>query len=278
MAQRWELKLLFGEGGASGGADGAGEAAEAAQEQQEQQPADKAAAFRELIKGEYKAEFDQVMKDNLARRFKQQDSMQKQLDAYSPIMQLLGSKYGVDASDTEALIKAAEADESYYENEAAEKGLTVQQLKEIKRMERENQQLRHAAEEAQRRDAAQQVQARWMAEAEQVKAIYPTFDFEAEAQNPHFAKLLQNGIDVRTAFEVAHHDEIIGGVMQFAAKTATEQTVNNIRARGMRPAEGAMGNAAPAANHTDVSKLTREERNDLARRALRGERITFEGS
>jgi hypothetical protein len=56
--------------------------------------------------------------------------------------------------------------------------------------------------------------------------------------------------------------------------------VNDIRARGLRPDEGGLNaQQAAAQSHTDVSKLTREQRNEMARRALRGERITFsEGS
>jgi hypothetical protein len=198
------------------------------------------------------------------------------VDGAKPLMELLAGKYGVDAGDLSALLKAAEEDESYYEEEAAQKGLSVQQLKDFKRMERENAQLKAAAEERQRVEQANQVQARWMQEAEALKGIYPKFDFEAEAQNPAFARLLRNGVDVRTAYEVAHHDEIISGAMQFTAQKVQQKTVNDIRARGMRPDEGGLGRHPAGEGRLDVSKLTRDQRAEMAKRAMRGEKISLQ--
>ena len=62
-------------------------------------------------------------------------------------LELLAKKYGVDANDTEALNKAIEEDDAYYEEEALEKGITVQQLKEIRRMEKENVELKRQMQE-----------------------------------------------------------------------------------------------------------------------------------
>ncbi len=190
-------------------------------------------------------------------------------------MELLAGKYGVSADDADALLKAAEADESYYEAEAAEKGLTVEQLKYTKRLERENASLKAAREERERQERNSQLHARWMQQTEDAKKVYPGLDFAKEAQDQNFSRLLSVGIDVKTAYEVCHHDEIMSGGMQYAAKRAQQQTMDNIRARGMRPQEGALG-ASPAGNpKADVSKLTKEQRAEYARRAMRGERITF---
>lgn len=271
-----EYKLvlsLFGEGGE--GAEG-GEAQDAAQTAEEP-VVDRVAQFRELIKGEYKDEFQRVMQDNLNRRFKETDELRKRADAAKPLMELLAGKYGVkDASDAAALLEAAEADDGYYEEEAANKGLTVEQLKTFKRMERENAQLKEAAQERERAERASQVQARWAQEAEATKAVYGGFDFQTEAQNPAFARLLKAGVDVKTAYEVAHHDDILSGAMQYTAQRVQEKTVNDIRARGMRPDEGALGTASAGDGRLDVSKLTVEQMRDIEKRAMHGERITFE--
>ena len=277
MAERFELiPGLFGEGGgASGGAaaggqgEGAGAAAEA------QQTTDKAAQFDALIKGEYREEYDRKFKQGLDRRFKETETLRQQTEAAKPLMELLAGKYGVDAGDLEGLLKAAEADESYYESEAAEKGLSVQQLKQFKQMERENAKLRAAAEERQRVERANQVQAKWAQETEALKAVYPSFDFAQEAQNEEFTRLLMSGVGVRTAYEVVHNDEIISGAMQFTAQRVKEKTVNNIRARGMRPDEGGLGNHPAGDGQVDVTKLTKQQRADMAKRALRGEEITL---
>lgn len=58
--------------------------------------------------------------------------------------------------------------------------------------------------------------------------------------------LLRSGVDARTAYEVVHKDEIIGGAMQYTAQRVQEKVVNDIRARGMRPPEnGGSGHRAP---------------------------------
>lgn len=283
MEKAWKLVLnLFGEGasggdGAAGGTtgDGAGQATEG---QQTSDPsADRKATFRNMIKGEYKAEFDEVMQDNLKRRFRDHDDLKKRVDDTRPLMELLAGKYGVDAEDIAGIVKAAEADDGYYEQEAAEKGLTVAQLKDFKRMERENARLKAAADERQRVEGVNRVHAQWARESEELKAIYPNFDFDAETQNPTFSSLLQAGVGVRAAYETTHLDEIVSGAMQFTAQKAQQQTVNNIRARGMRPDEGGMGTRAAGEARLDVSKLTKKERAEYAARALRGERITFDG-
>ena len=152
----------------------------------------------------------------------------------------------------------------------------MEQLKRFKAMERENAQLKEAAQERERVERANQVQARWAKESEDTKAIYSGFDFTTEAQNPQFANLLKAGVDVRTAYEVTHHDDIISGAMQFAVQQTQEKTVKDIRTRGMRPDEGALGARSAGDGHMDVSKLTRQQRAELAKRALRGEHVTFE--
>lgn len=284
--EKYRLMLtLFGEGGgASGGAaagtggEGGG-TADGAQNQggaQQTAPADKAAEFDRLIKGEYKAEYDQRFRQGLDRRFKETESLRQQVEGAKPLMELLAGKYGVsDAGDIAAIMKAAEADESYYEEEAAQKGLTVEQLRQFKKMERENAQFRAAEEQRLKAERTQQLQARWMQEAEAVKAMYPNFDFQQEAQNEGFAKLLAVGIDVKTAYQVLHQDEILSGAMQYTAQKVKEKTVNDIRARGMRPSEGGLGDHPAGEGRLDVAKLTKEQRADMARRALRGEKITL---
>lgn len=283
MEKAWKLVLdLFGDGasggdGAAGGTTGEGVEQTTGGQQASDPPVDRKATFRNMIKGEYKAEFDEAVQDNLKRRFRDHDDLKKRVDDTRPLMELLAGKYGVSADDIAGIVKAAEADDGYYEQEAADKGLTVQQLKDFKRMERENASLRAAAEERQRVEGVNRVHAQWARESEELKAIYPNFDFDAETQNENFSRLLASGVGVRAAYEVTHMDEIMSGAMQFTARKAQQQTVDNIRARGMRPDEGAMGTRAAGETKLDVSKLSRKERADLARRALAGERISFDG-
>lgn len=246
---------------------------------------DRAAAFDGLIKGEYKAEFDARVQKILSNRFRDVNALKEkaaQLDSYAPMMDALASKYGVSGSDPQAIMKAIEEDNSFYEDEAMERGLTVEQLKHMKRIERENADFRRAMEEQKRMNAQREVFSRWDSESAECTQIYPNFNFDTEAQNPEtgrrFMELLGAGISVKDAYELIHKDDIIGGAMQYTAQRIHEKTVNDIRARGLRPAENGTSGSAPAQIvKKDPANLTRKDREEISRRVLRGDRtITFD--
>ena len=117
-------------------------------EVQEDSP-DLDAEFEELIKGKYKAQYNKRTQDTIQKRLKGTKDTVAKYEALAPTLDMLSKKYGVDASDIDALNKAIEEDDSYYEDEALEKGVTVEQLKEIRKMERENSELRKAMQEKQ---------------------------------------------------------------------------------------------------------------------------------
>ena len=113
------------------------------------QSVDRNAEFEKLIKGEYKDLYDARMQDTVQKRLKGSKETVEKYEALSPLLEILAKKYGVDPSDSKALTKAIEDDDSYFEEEALEKGMTVQQLKEVRRMERENADLRRQMQEQQ---------------------------------------------------------------------------------------------------------------------------------
>ena len=265
---------IFGDGSS----DGSGETASAAgmQTSTEGNPTtDLNAEFEALIKGKYKDQYNSRVSNTVRERVKNSSEIVSKYEALAPTLQMLGKKYGVDASDIKALNKAIEEDDSYYEDEALEKGVTVEQLKEWKKIERENSELKAQMAEQERRDNANKLVATWMSQAESVKAVYPSFNLETEIANPKFAELLKNNIDVRTAYEVVHKDEILPAAMQFAAKQAEVKLANNIRANANRPTENGLASQSGVEVVTDVSKLSPKQRAEYAERAMRGERITF---
>lgn len=233
------------------------------------------AEFEKLIKGDYKDLFGERVQSIIDNRFKETKTLETQLQQLNPVLEMLSSKYGVDASDLESLSKAIEEDNSFYEQEAIDKGLTVEQLKEIKRIERENSELKRAAQERQAREQASKTYAEWMNQSESLKEFYPTFDLQTESQNEDFVKLLQNGIDVKTAYEVIHKDEIIGGAMQYTAQQVQQQVVNNIKARNSRPSENGLSSKGAVITKKDVNSLSRKDREEIERRVMRGEHIEF---
>ena len=237
---------------------------------------DRNAEFEKLIKGEYKDLYDARVKDTVQKRLKGTKETVDKYNSLSPMLEALGKKYGVDSSDADALMKAIEEDDSFYEQEALEKGITVEALKEIKKMERENSVLRKQMEELNAKENADRQVASWMQEAESVKAIYPNFDLGVELQNSRFIDLLNvPGVDVRTAYELTHKDDIIAGAMQFTAKTVEKKLADKVMANGSRPAENGMNSQAASLTKSDVSQLSKADILDIQRRVARGERIDF---
>ena len=250
------------------------EAAPAAEVQQTATP-DREAEIENLIKGEYKDQYDARVQDTIQKRLKGSKETVDKYNALTPTLELLAKKYGVDAADIEALNKAIQEDDSYYEEEALEKGLTVQQLKEIRKMERENADLKAKMKEAQRQEQGKKLYAAWMQQAEAAKMVYPSFDMKAEMNNPKFVDLLRSNIDVRTAYEVLHKDEIIPAAMQFTAQAMESKIAKKIASNGARPTENGMSSQSAAVVKSDVSQLSKADRAEIIRRVQRGEKIRF---
>ena len=253
-------------------------AAEVQTEPAEVQP-DLGAEFEELIKGKYKAQYDGKVQDTIRNRLKGKDTQIADLtsrqNAVAPILEALAGKYGVDASDIAALSKAIEEDDSYFQEAAMAQGMTVKQYKEWRNVQKENAALKQQMSEQKARQNADQQYFAWMNQAESTKAVYPSFDLKAELANPKFLELLNSNIDVRTAYEVIHRDEIIPAAMQFAAKSVESKIAKKIAAQGARPAENGIGAGSAALTKSDVSQLSKNDIAEISRRVARGERITF---
>lgn len=241
---------------------------------------DRAEAFEKLIKGEYKDEFAQRTQQIIDNRFKRTKALERQQEALRPVLEALGSKYGLDMSNPDSLGKLQDAvanDESYFEEEAERRGLTVAQLREQKTMERENARMREALEERQRQEARDNVYASWLREGEQLKRLYPGFDLNNEVKSEtgdSFLRLLQNGVDMKTAYEVIHKDELLSGAIQYAVQTTQKRTADTIRAQGLRPRESGSGKSAAVQTvKSDPSKWAPSDMDEVLRRVKNGEKI-----
>ena len=233
------------------------------------------AEFEKLIKGQFKEQYDARVQDTIQKRLKSSKETVDKYNALTPTLELLAKKYGVDAADIESLNKAISEDDSYYEDEALERGMTVQQLKEVRKMERENADLRRQMQEKETKENANKLYSSWMNQAEEAKKVYPSFDLKAEMNNPRFVDLLRSNIDVRTAYEVLHKDEIIRGAMHFTAQNVEQKIVNKIAANGSRPSENGMRSQSASLVKSDVSQLSKDDRKEIIRRVQRGEKIRF---
>lgn len=277
---------LFADGVGSAETGGVSEAQDAAEQEVQNQNQetgesnegeDRSKTWKDMIKGEFKKEYSESVQAVIDARFKQNKEMEERLADYQRVLNFVAQRYGLgEDADIDSMLNALEEDDSMFEERAAEKGLTVEQYREFHRLEQQNEQFKRAEQEAQRVRQANETYRDWMDQAEALKEIYPDFDFEDEAENNDFLQLLQNGIDVRTAYEVAHHDEIMRGAMQMASARTAERVADGIRAKGMRPAEnGTHTTSKPVEQKIDISKLTKKDIEDFARRAARGEKITF---
>ena len=142
-------------------------------------------------------------------------------------------------------------------------------------MEKENAELKRQMQEQNAKEKGAQLYAQWMEQGEKTKSIYPSFDLRAEMNNPKFVDLLRANIDVRTAYEVIHKDDIIPAAMQFTAKTVEKKLTNKIIANGARPTENGISSQSSVVTKSDVSQLSKADIAEVMRRVARGERISF---
>lgn len=233
------------------------------------------AEFEKLIKGDYKDAFSRRVQNIINGRFKETRTLQEQLQKSTPVFEILAQKYGKKADDIDGIVKALENDDESYREEAMEKGITVEQLKEMKKLEREVLQLRRNESRRDEQDRINRDITNWKNQAESLKEIYPNFNLDTEIEDPQFFSLLRNNVDVRTAYEVIHRDEILGGAMQYAAQTAAKRVADSVAANSKRPVENGVTSQGAVNSQTDVNKLTKAQREEIERRVARGERITF---
>ena len=254
------------------------ESAPAAEVQKEAQPTetptvDRHAEFEAMIKGDYKDAFDKRVQDIVQKRLKGAKETEDRLTAMNPLMDMLSARYGVQADDTAGLIKALEADDEFLEKAATEHDMDVKQYRKMLTLERDNARLKAQNEEQVKREQMDKQYAIWEQQAEQAKTLYPNLDLNVESQNPQFRQLLFAGIDVGTAYMAIHKDDVMAGAMQHTAKTIEEKYAKKVAAGNSRPAEnGASGQSAVIVK-SDPSKWTRADREEVRRRAARGERI-----
>lgn len=231
--------------------------------------------FQELINGEYRDLYDENVQSIVRRRLGEKKALESELNGYKPLISMLAAKYGVDSKDIKNLEKAIEKDDSFYEEAAMKEGLSVEQYKAMKKMESENMQMKEQIENAERITQRNQMFARWNNEAAQVKNIYPNFDLRQELQNEQFINLLGSGVNVMSAYQAIHMDEIMAGTIYQTAQKVAKKQADSIRAGQRRPVENGTTSRASAEGKIDVSKLTDKQLEEYARRAQMGEVITF---
>jgi hypothetical protein len=111
-------------------------------------------------------------------------------------------------------------------------------------------------------------------EALEVKNEYPDFDLREALKDSRFKNLIsKDSIDIRTAYRICNKDMIIASAMARSALVAREKTIEDILSIKRRPSETISGSSF--GSKTDITSLTKKERELLCRRAAAGEKITL---
>lgn len=112
----------------------------------------------------------------------------------------------------------------------------------------------------------------WQAQEAEAKRRYPAMSLERELQNPDFVRLLtdpKRPMTVCRAYEAVHLDDIQADI----AREAAVRTAVRMAALSRRPRESGAAPQAGLPMHYGASDP--KSRAEIARRALRGERITL---
>ena len=236
---------------------------------------DRRKRYQELINGEFKDFYTKDTQNIINRRFKETKILEERLGKSQSILDLLMERYGIADGDTEKLKGAIDKDNAYWIRAAKEAGMSVEQYKRLQRFRDENRERLDAQRQRRLQEKMEGQLQKWYKEGEELQKLYSGFDLAAEVREPRFRALLRSGIPVRHAYEVIHMDEIKARVAETAAKNMERQVVAGSRAKGVRPAENGTAAQSGFTVKGDVSKLTRKDRAEIARRAARGEKITF---
>ena len=226
-------------------------------------------------------EYNKQMKLTVQSRLKDAKKAEESLAKLTPALELLARAHKLDPAniDYDALAKKISEDESYYEDLALEKGITVEAAKRIDQQERDT--ARQQREEAQNLEQ-QKIRNHFVKleqQGEALKKVFPNFDLRTELQNPVFARMTSPnvGVSVEDAYHAVHRKEIMQAGMQVTAQQTAQKISNAIQAGSRRPDENGTTGQAPSVTTFDYSKASREQREALKKKiraaAARGEKL-----
>ena len=226
-------------------------------------------------------EYNKQMQATVQSRLKNAKAAEENLSKLAPALELLARRHGLDVEnmDYEAIAKAINDDDAYYEDKALEMGVTLETAKRIDQQERD--QARQQREEA--RNLEQQKLHDHFVKLEQqgeaLKQVFPNFDLRKELQNPVFARMTSPnvGVSVEDAYHAVHRKEIMQAGMQVTAQQTAQKISNAIQAGSRRPDENGTTGQSPSVTTFDYSKASKAQRDALKQQiraaAARGEKL-----
>lgn len=222
-------------------------------------------SFDDFIKiPENNQRLQQMMSDRVSRVARDKTEYMEKL---SPALELIAGRYGIKANDdgsydADAITKAIQDDDSYYEQKAFDMGVDVETAKRIDKLESEN---RRNEELLQKQQRDQQLREHFMQmqqQAQDVQSIMPGFRLEDAINDPKFLWLTApdnpQRLSVKQAIWALHGDEIQAQAANAIAQRAKLDAANAIRS-GIRPRENGNSTAAVSAN-PNLKSMSKEER------------------
>lgn len=219
-------------------------------------------------------ELNRKMQDTVKARLK---PLQSRIDGFTPILELLGRKYGIDTSDPakadmNALAKAVGDDDYFYEDESESLGLDVpatkrrvQQELELNARDRALKQREDALSESLEGMTMRRHVEKMNSDAAELKKSFKGFDLQKELQNPRFAAMVSpgGGLSVIEAYYAIHHHEIEEAKQAETARNVAQAVSNSIQSGRQRPAENGMNsrnpNPAPKKMYSEMTAAERAE-------------------
>ena len=226
-------------------------------------------------------EYNKQMQAVVRSRLKSEKSAEDTLSKLTPALELLARKHNLDLAnmDYDALAKAINDDNDYYEQKALEMGVPVETAKKIDQQERDDARVQRENARTLEQQKYQQHIMKLEQQGEALKKVFPNFDLRTELQNPAFRRMTSPnvGISVEDAYYAVHRAEIQRAAMQVTAQQTAQKISNAIQAGSRRPDEAGTTGQAPSVTTFDYRNASREQRDafkrDLRARMARGEKV-----
>ena len=234
-------------------------------------------------------EYNKQMQAVVQSRLRTAKTAEDNLAKLTPAVELLARRYNLDPEnmDYDALTKAINDDDSYYEEKALEMGVPVETAKKIDKQERDaaRERAMEQRREAERQETLQDQALRQHYESlvrqgEAMKKVFPNFDLQKELENPVFARMTAPGkglMSVEDAYKAVHHNELQIAGMQITAQKTAQKISNAIQSGSRRPDELGTSSQAPSATTFDYRAADKYQREALKKRIrdakARGEKV-----
>lgn len=226
-------------------------------------------------------EYNKQMQATIKSRLKAAGNAEEALAKIAPALEVLARKHGQDPAnpDYEALAKAINDDDAYYEDKALEMGVSVEAAKRIDQQERDDARKKREEVRTLEQQKIQQHFVKLEQQGEALKKMFPNFNLREELKNPKFAQMTSPNslMSLEDAYYAVHRKEIDAARSQVIAQQTKQQISNSIQAGSHRPDENGTSGQSASVTTFDYSKASKSQREALKREIYaakaRGEKL-----